>query len=184
MTTYLIIPMTSSAKPLYLSAALLLLIGCSSNPTAQIQPSPALTTISNSPVPQQAPKATGTKASINGWEVAVTDVRPGGRVYKNDYTEYEAAKSWTIVSISITNKTGERQQDDNAPGGGLWSKMIDSTGKEYDLEEIEYVDLTNKPFSPGETRAEILLFDTPENIKPVQLVLDPSDDGSPRLKLN
>lgn len=176
--------MTSLAKSLFITTSLILLVGCSSSSKAQIQSSPAeQSEIASNSAPSPSVSVGTAKTSKDGWEVAVTDVRPGGRVYKNDYTEYEAAKSWTLVSISITNKTGERQQDGDAPGG-LWSKMIDSTGKEYDLEEVDYVDLTDKPFSPGETRSEILLFDTPENITPAELVLDQTEDDSPRLKLN
>lgn len=129
------------------------------------------------------PKATSNKALMDGWEVAVTGVKSLGQIYKTDTgSEYEAAESWTAVSIAITNKTGKRQRDDNAPITGFAS-IVDSSGNKYELSEKDWPNLTDKPFAPGETRLTILLFDAPKNVKPVQLMLDEGDEKYPILKL-
>lgn len=171
-------------KPLATLFIATALSGCNLCPAppqaATVAASPVSSTAPSSTEP--IPKATSNKALMNGWEVAVSGVKTSGQIYKVDeYEQYEAADSWTAVTIKITNKTGKRQRDDDAPMTSF-ATIVDATGKSYDVREQVYSP-TDKPFAPGEMRATTLLFDTPENTKPVQLMLDATDSEYPILKL-
>lgn len=143
----------------------------------------------NIPIAQASNKVANGKGTLKGWEYAVTKVKSEGRIIKENYTTYEAADAWTVVSVSIKNTSGKRQKREDALANVVFSKLIDSRGNEYQTPQIKFnynnSDLNSKPFSVGETRSFDLLFDTPQGIKAKQLYLGLgiSEDDSLRIKL-
>jgi|GEM_PF-6354519 len=177
----------NSSKSLWTTAAILFLVGCTSPTESQSQDSsPKETATSPTASVQPTVKATKSKVNSKGWEVTVTGIRSEGQTFKGEYSTYEAVEAWTVVSVTLKNTSGKRQREEDAPFFCTFSNLIDSKGNEYQGKETETKyssDLLNKPFSPGESRSEDCFFDTPKGIKVKELVLDPIEDNSIRLKL-
>jgi hypothetical protein len=177
----------NSSKSLWTAAAILFLVGCTPVTESQSQDSSPQKTATEPAAPvQPTVKATKSKVNTKGWEVTVTGVRSEGQTFKGEYSTYEAVEAWTVVSVTIKNTSGKRQKDVDAPFSCTFSKLIDSKGNEHDGEETEFKyssELVGKPLSPGESRSEDCLFDTPKGIKATELVLDAIEDDSIRIKL-
>ena len=166
-----------------------LVVGCTSlnelTQNLQVEPSKADTSTA-----QANKKATKSKANIKGWEFKVTKVKSEGQLIDGGYIKYEAAEAWTVVSVSLKNTSGKRQNDSEPSIGLRSSELFDSQGNKYELPKLKYnfsTDLLSKPFSAGETRSFDLLFDAPKGIKVNHLLIstfinDPGGDPI-RLKL-
>lgn len=136
----------------------------------QVEPSTADTSTA-----QANNKANNSKGSIKGWEFKVTKVKSEGQLIDGGYKKYEAAEAWTVVSVSLKNTSGKRQNDTTAMTGLVLADLFDSKGNKYESPELKYnfdTGLLSKPFSAGETRSFDLLFDAPKGIKANHLVIN------------
>lgn len=166
-----------------------LVVGCTSlkEPTQDLQ---VETSAADSTTAQASNKVTKSKGSIKGWEFKVTDVKSEGQLIDGGYTKYEAAEAWTVVSVTLRNTSGKRQDDTKASTGLVLAELFDSQGNKYESPKLKFnfgTELLSKPFSAGEIRSFDLLFDAPQGIKVEHLlintwVIDPEGE-SIRLKL-
>lgn len=184
---------------LWLTAALLLLVGCSApgassqsktSGTAVTSPRPETVLAESTEVEPSIPvvQIDGNTATDRGWEISAKIIPAGQQTFEGEYQTYEAAKVWTVVEVTLKNVSDERKQEGESPFFFFKSSLVDSNGTEYSIEQEEYqsdIERIRKPFTPGEARVTYFLFDTPNGTIPNNLIMARSiQEKSIALKLS
>ncbi|MBP0003875.1 MAG: hypothetical protein J7642_09175 [Cyanobacteria bacterium SBC] len=184
----------TAMKAIGLSAAVLTLTGCSaamvpdldemgvrpaSSADSPMEPSATTTTLVVTSPPE--PVKTG-KFAYNGWEFRLTDWMSPGTSYLGKSVVYETSETWVVVSVGVKNTNRERREAREAPFFLFLAKLLDETGNEYGVTEIDYkydLAFSEKPFASGEVRSMDLLFEMPADASVSQLVVETTDARNP-----